>query len=86
MYVIKNFLTLFEQLENKEKVTYGKYLTLVHDISIFDEPTRMILNDLEKLVKIDEKTARDIEVNAYSIDAMYKMLEKLPEHYHNIDF
>lgn len=85
MYVIKNFLTLFEQLKNKEKVTYGKYLTLVHDISIFDEPTRMILNDLEKLVKIDEKTARDIEVNAYSIDAMYKMLEKLPEHYHNID-
>src|SRR5699024_10488151 len=85
MYVVKSFPNLFEQIEDKEKVSYGKFLTMVHDVSVFDEPTQSILLDLKSLQNPDQTSVKEIEIVDKKMGKLYDMLEKLPEHYHNVD-
>ena len=56
LYVVKSIPSLMERIRNREDYSYGKELSFVHDINVFDDRSQSLINLLNEMIDIKENS------------------------------
>lgn len=92
MYVIKNLQNFLQAIDNQVEVTYGKKLSFVHSMEVFDEESQKIISFIRAIYAqafslrsyyYYRSDGRNIEINSENIDLFYETFYKLSSAYHN---
>lgn len=85
-YVVKNLKNFLEAIEEQMYVKYGAKLAFTHDLQVFDQPSQMIVNALQDLIRKAEyqPNYRYLVISENNYDNLYELLSKIPEEYYDI--
>lgn len=83
MYVVKSIPNLLSSIRYNRRSAYGKFLTLVHDISIFDQATQDVLPLLQSMVSSEVEVSKEFQLTSENYKKFFELFSKLPREYTN---